>query len=151
MKILKKTGAILVTLIYLLGSTGISFYSHTCSSSKINKTIVYPGLFKSAVSCCCSSTSDTDNSTEVDTASCCKSATTIIKLFSRYIPSVNTITVSPEATVEPCLSLQNEPVSDKSELSATSHGLEFYPPPPFGRRLLHFLHQIKVPSDSFLA
>jgi hypothetical protein len=96
MKILQRTGTILITLVFLLGSTGISFYTHTCYSSKIHKTIVYPGIFKSTVSCCCSSTPNSDGSSEIDMASCCKSATATIKLASGYIPSVNTITLAPE-------------------------------------------------------
>lgn len=154
MKIIIRIGTLIIALVFLLGSTGISFYHHTCFSSNTQKTTVYPGIFKPAVSCCCGSTSDSDGNSggdsSIDVASCCKSVTSVIKLRPGYLPATNSIFFAPETTIlaivlNPTLSTEDMPGIQ------TYRFFEFYSPPFTGKALVHFLHQLKVPSDPSIA
>lgn len=149
MKILARTGTILIALVFLLGSTGISFYRHSCTSSNTQKLIVYPGLFKAAVSCCCGGSASTGES-EIDMTSCCKSASSLVKLQGGYIPAVNHVLFAPDIIIQSGLFAVSLPSVSRQPV-ITYRFFEFYSPPFSGKALIHFLHQIKVPSPSSLA
>ena len=150
MRIIIKIGTLFIALVFLLGSTGISFYHHSCFSSNTHKTIVYPGLFKAAVSCCCGEALVAGGPASVDEAACCKSVTSLLKIRNGYLTAANNVVFAPEITVQHGIVCSLFPAGYQPEITAYPF-FEFYSPPFTGKALVHFLHQIKVPSPSSLA
>lgn len=150
MKTFSKIGILFLILVYFMGSTGVSFYRHICISSGTSSMIVYPGLFKSPGSCCCSKPNTARWPASIEVASCCKSLSTLIRFNSGYVPSGATLIPISQPWVQSEHSAELKTKCLQPEFNPLRY-FEFYSPPYYGKRLIHFLHQIKIPAQPFLA
>ncbi|MCX6306336.1 MAG: hypothetical protein NT040_15330 [Bacteroidetes bacterium] len=162
MKTIQRTGVLLLLLVFLFGTTGISVFHHICSSSGQDNASVYPELFiRAGTSCCvdestgysCAHHETAAGSAEhhaVDAPPCCKSNLSFFKL---EIPT--------ERVEKLALNIDNAqlplyPVILTMDRAAEQPPLmpahfQFYSPPLFGKVLVHFLHQMKIPAHLSVA
>jgi hypothetical protein len=151
MKLIKHTGVLIILVIFLAGSTGITFSLHTCLSAGKTDVTVFPGLFEKNEGCCCGSDAPASLASpdplpaSWDAPDCC----VLSKVFFKTItfPAPETIKMSPavvdlfqigQAFAETSCPTSREtvntlPLPDPS------------PPPLSGKLLVHFLHQVKIP------
>jgi len=153
MKLLKKTGIILLLLVFMTGSTGISILHHICSGSKTDHVTVYPEFFSHSSSACCAD-EETINRADLPVSftatPCCKNLLSFFKL-----PVITVLSSHPEIPVNPFISFLelNPGIQILRDIPFPEKNIhfEFYSPPFYGRSLIHYLHQIKVPLPSLFA
>jgi hypothetical protein len=162
LKAIQRIGILFILVVFLYGTTGLSVLDHSCNSSNERSVTIYPEIFKQAGSGCCTdgesgyacashkypvSNAFPEN---VDAQPCCKS---IISFFKLEI-----LTVRAEKLVVDNLYVQAQsfPVpadvqipNEQRPLTPVHH--QFYSPPLFGIRLVHFLHQMKIPAHLLLS
>ena len=157
MKTAKHIGIFFLLFVFLFSTMGISILHHVCNSSDHNDITVYPEFFKTPgspccgtsveVSCCADDTGTAgDNAPQVISAMpCCVSINSYLKLDVLTIRSekliINNFTV--------LLSYDALPLHDfatEKSLSSPDNLFQFYSPPLTGKRLIHFLHQSKIPD-----
>jgi hypothetical protein len=157
METLKRIGSIVLLMVFLFGITGLSVFHHTCSCSNEEHTVLYTDIFKEAPGNCCGDESmdipvdrHSAQSPAFDASSCCKSTTTFLALHiisERQDKSVMLPALSfgaPLSLALPGLSLENP-------LLIHAVHYQFHSPPRFGKQLVHYLHQIKIPTHPELA
>ena len=157
MKIIQRIGVLLLLLVFLFGTFGISVFHHRCNSSNEDNTSVYPELFTKAGSSCC-----VDEETgyvcsghetapediyhqKVDAAPCCKSTFSFFKLeiITERAEKFVLNTENSQLPLYPAF-LPEEPKLEQPVL--TPAHFQFYSPPLFGKVLVYFLNQIKIPA-----
>ena len=149
-RILWSAFGLLLMLIFLLGTTGISFYIHECGNSGTKDVFVYPELFGGKADCGCvdevqQGTAGANEESALSDNACCKNIHLYLKADFRGF----TISYHLPVDISRCLitcELQGiafmDPVSEQTiSVFQTDH------PPPLrsGIELLTFLHQIKIP------
>jgi len=150
MKHLKNTGALLLLIVFLVGSNGISFLHHFCSGSNTSSTIVFPGVFKEATSCCEDVISFavlgdlSPSSANLDPVPCCKSSLVYYRLMVTSTRADQVILHLPAGPVFLFASI-DQPSPEAMDIPGTNAFFEFHSPPLFGRSLITYLHQIKIP------
>jgi hypothetical protein len=162
MKAIKHIGIFFLLLVFLAGTTGVSFLHHICSSSKQDIVTVYPEIFKRSGSSCCAeestgyacashvNLSKDKMPLNIDGAPCCKSIASFIKLEILTI-RVAKLVIHPEKAqlpVSPTILCQIP--AFEQPLLQPAH-FQFYSPPLFGRLLVHYLHQMKIPAHTCIA
>lgn len=156
MKIISQISAIVTTLVFLLGSTGISIYHHTCFTHHANETVVYPGIFTATSDCSCTASASADHAfhgekaccsgtgCHLQSSSCCKSETIFLKLKSDFLPGQSDALIIDLPSIPYSLHEINPVATDPPDHSGYPI-FEHFAPPLTGRALIHFLHQIKLP------
>jgi len=153
-KNLKKAGILLFTIVFLTETMGITVFHHICSGSNSHEVTLYPEFFRHAPACGCS---EEEQNTELpagdqsmDSPSCCLNVTLFCKL------PVNTLAAEQSGFVftpdDHGLVLSNlMPGTDRVVVYETGVHFDSHAPPLSGTRLIHFIHQIKIPSPISLA
>jgi hypothetical protein len=162
MKVVQRICVLFLLLVFLYGTTGMSVLHHSCNSSNEKTLTVYPELFKNAGSSCCSEDetgyvsglhhcpSENGLPATVDAVPCCKSNISFFKLEILSERAYNAVI----AQVGDLITMKAAPV-----ISATAAEqpvlntpyFQFYSPPLFGKLLIHYLHQMKIPAHSSIA
>jgi len=146
---IKQFGLFLLVAVILGGSTGFTFFTHSCSSSMMTETSLYPELFGRQYECCCNDAIQNNpggsaSPTTIHLPDCCNTHYYYIKAAFCGFPVVYKITNLLSGFLffhEPAsiniIALRYEPES----------GLYLADPsPPFsGKKLVQFLNQIKIP------
>jgi len=150
MKHFKNICTLILLVIFLAGSNGISFFHHFCSCSNTLSTLLYPGVLSAPATCCdreCSAmvpVTDAASSTHLDPAPCCK----ILRVYYRLL--VNSSPVRQDSLQLPYFGTLQVLDSDQTchrEMKIPKFNVffEFQSPPLYGRSLITYLHQIKIP------
>jgi hypothetical protein len=162
MNILRRIGIFSFLVVFLFSTTGISILHHICNSSHHDDVTVYPEFFKGPGASCCeeddagaesndqSEGMGSSDSLNIKAMPCCVNVNSFFKL---QLPTVRAekIAVNANVIIQPLFSLSlTEPVASESSGVPIRH-FQFYSPPLFGRRLIHFLHQPKIPQPSVLS
>ena len=156
MKTVKRIGVLSLLVVFLFGIMGISIFHHTCSSSNEDRISVYAEIFKEAPgSCCEGETIDvlpvnfSDLPQNFAPTPCCVSTNSFLMLH--FISErLDKLTVK-DVSQTPLLSLPLLRVcSIENQLEVHPVYFQFYSPPLFGKQLIHFLHQIKIPAHPAL-
>ena len=155
MNTVKRIGNLILLAVFLFGITGLSIFHHNCTSSNQQRISLYAEIFREAPGSCCGD-EVTEPSGHVavqqqfDAVPCCKSTNIFLTLhfFSERLPKLVVQTV--ETAAVPFLTpLCPVAAIDQQPLAA---GLfRVHSPPLFGKQLIHFLHQIKIPALSAIA
>lgn len=161
MKTIQRIGVFLLLLVFLFGTTGISVFHHICSSSNQEDVSVYPEFFKKSGSGCCVdeetgyACSQRVNSCNealgqhIDASPCCISILSFFKLDILTVRAhqllINDVLVQ---LVDYTDSLITTLSADRPFI-IPGH-FQFFSPPLFGKVLVHFLHQMKIPSHPSL-
>jgi hypothetical protein len=140
----------LILAIFLAGTTGISFYLHECSSNHKRDIFVYPEISNKTASCCCAdevhgSLNSVEKVTSFKEPECCKNTHVYLKVtftgfpvFYQFDQKLLQIELPADFL---SLSINDQvPVNVDYKLSID------HPPPRYGKSLVHFLHQIKIPA-----
>jgi hypothetical protein len=150
LKILRSASVLLLLLVFLAGNTGISFFVHTCGSTHEKDVFVYREIFHQQMSCCCEADMMEQHSAhataEFNDNDCCRISHLFVKASITALPVLEKITV-PEtgiAIFPEFALLRNEQVMDSK--ASFIPFLDHSPPPLSGIRLVHFLHQIRIPA-----
>ncbi len=161
MKTVKRVGSIFFLLVFLFGTTGLTVLRHTCISSKQNNVTVFPEFFKSSddgccenettgyASACCSCHETAGTHPQVDSSPCCKSDLSFFKLeiLTKTVDKLklDVLNAFLHFRSNPLVSIPlfEQPVFEYAHY-------QFHSPPLFGRTLVYFLHQIKIPDHPSL-
>ncbi len=157
MEIVKRTGILALLMVFLFGITGISIFHHGCTSSSNQQVTVYAEIYWQAPVSCCEgeafepSRGHHDGLPQHITATpCCKSINTFLALHiaTERINSLKLQQTAPVVINTPALlpvALPENPVRLQTSR------FQFHSPPLFGKELVHFLHQIKIPASTAVA
>jgi len=157
METVKRIGILGLLAVFLFGITGLSVFHHTCTSSNQEKIAFYAEIFKQAPGSCCEDDAIdhpvaglTGMSLSFDATSCCKSTTSFLAL--RIISERQDKLVIPYAIPMPAPNLRplSQPAFESQVLIHPVH-FQFHSPPRYGKQLVHYLHQIKIPAHPELA
>ena len=150
-KIARATGIILLLSIFLSGTIGLSVWRHLCSCNKTQYFAVMPEIVGHHAQCCCETTGSmmtrepAPAASSLSSGDCCKNIRLYLKANFVALPLVALAKqLNPEPATMffmPALTLQPKP-----QVTVRNVFLEYYPPPLYGSVLIHFLHQIKIPS-----
>ncbi|MFZ4520582.1 MAG: hypothetical protein ACOYNC_02690 [Bacteroidales bacterium] len=163
MKIVQRIGTVLVLLVFLFGTTGISVFHHICNSSRQDNASVYPEIFVRAGTSCCvdestgytcaghdhASQEISDHQT-VDAIPCCKSIVSFFRLEVLTVRAEKLVLAFNQAPLAQYPVILTEKSTPEQPGVQPSH-YQFYSPPLFGRVLVYFLHQIKIPVHHSIA
>lgn len=162
MKIVKQIFIVFFLVIFLFGTTGISMVHHICTHSHHDDLSVYPELFKDSGTSCCGEEEDgsAGNDQNITAGSpgllsisaipCCLRVHSFLKLAIN--PEVTkTLVVNPSVEKNPLFSISSTTLTAIKDLTVPAVFFEFYSPPLYGKRLIHFLHQPKIPSHPSFA
>ncbi len=149
-RILRYAAVCLLLLIFLAGSTGISFFIHTCGTSHKKEVFIFREIFHQNIDCCCEEdhtanipAGSASNYTDAD---CCRSLHLFIKapflgfpVFEKLLVPTFHFLEFPEFAL-----LRSQHVQDSKASFTPFHDPS--PPPLSGIKLVHFLHQIRIPA-----
>ena len=146
-RILRSSSVCLLLLIFLAGSTGITFYIHTCGSSHQKEVFLFHEIFHQKVDCSCEENQNGDQSSVpvINDNDCCRISHLFIKASFLGFPVVEKSPVPyTQWFVSPgFLLIFTQPVQDSKASFIPFRDPS--PPPIFGRSLVYFLHQIRIP------
>ncbi len=161
MKTIQRIGILLLMLVFLFGTIGLSVLRHICNSSNTNTVTVYPEIFKSPGSSCCDDgpagyacagrgTSPGNTTPEnIDPSPCCKSTTSFLKLEILTL-TAGKLVLKDIAVTRPLFTISACRIPSYEQPLLNPAHFQFYSPPLFGIVLVHYLHQMKIPeSPSF--
>lgn len=163
MKTIQRIGILFLLLVFLFGTTGLSVFHHFCHSSNHGNVTLYPEIFQTSASSCCGEESTTGYacashetfaadplSQHIDAAPCCKSTSSFFKLeiLTEKAGKLVLNTVSVQHPLYSVSLLLFETL--EQPLLKPAH-FQFYSPPLFGKVLVHYLHQMKIPDHSSIA
>jgi len=141
----------LMILVLFTGTTGITFFIHTCSGSQKTEITAYPEFFKHASTCCCSDENASQETgisptPELKKPSCCRNQNLFLKSYVSTAPSVQSVTgktilfpLYPEGLLVSFTHYKQPAVTEY--LAWQDHS-----PPWTGKSLIFFIHQIRIPS-----
>jgi len=138
-------------VVILAGTTGITFFIHTCSGSQKIEITAYPELFKHSFTCCCSdeNTSQAHNTSQllgVKAPPCCKNQHLFLKSYVSTIPAAQSFSGSTILfTVHPADLLLQVTRYKQPAVADYIPWLD-HSPPWSGKTLVYFIHQIRIPS-----
>jgi hypothetical protein len=141
----------MLLLIFLAGSTGITFYVHTCGSNHQKEVFIYREIFHQKSDCCCEDNpapkSPSGSSSSIDDGDCCKIAHLFIKALLAGFPVLEKVSILPSQFTGFIDVSELSPAIVHNSKAAFSLSPDPSPPPPiFGITLLHYLHQLRLPS-----
>lgn len=158
MKTIQRIGTLFLLLVFLFGTTGLSVFHHFCHSSNEGNVTLYPEIFQSSGSSCCENESATGYACanyesvpadplfqHIDAAPCCKSSTTLFKL-EILTERVEKLVLNNVSEPQPLFSVSLNTMPPFELLLLKPAHFQFYSPPLFGKMLVHFLHQMKIPA-----
>jgi hypothetical protein len=148
----------LLLVVFLLGTTGVSILRHICNTSHSDNVSLYPGIFVNRLTDCCGETQDAcacmhtpeepsqPLQPEIFTGDCCKTIATFLRLEIQTLRGEKlefTTALKDLPGILPFMTdvIPADPVRDQS-CPVQWHA----PPVIFGKELVHFLHQIKIPA-----
>ena len=149
-RILRSAAVCLLLLIFLAGSTGISFYIHTCGTSHKKEVFAFREIFHQNIACCCdedlTANVPTGSASNYNDADCCRISHLFIKAPFLGFPVVEKLLVPTFHFIEfPEFALfRSQPTQDSKASFTPFHDPS--PPPLSGIDLVHFLHQIRIPA-----
>jgi hypothetical protein len=157
MKVVQRIGALLILMVFLFGTIGLSVLRHRCNSSKQNSVTLYAEIFNRSQSSCCDDEpavnasscyhkfKGSEMSESIDPAPCCKSTISFFKLEIFSFRGDNKIfkIVPFDHSLFPLFFYEIEPYEQPDHVPAH---FQFYAPPLFGKTLVYFLHQVKIPA-----
>jgi len=162
MKIVKQISIVFFLVIFLFGTTGISLVHHICTHSHQDDLSVYPELFKDSGTSCCDEeeggsagnnqkvTAGSSGLLNISAIPCCLRVHSFLKLA--ISPEVTkTLVVNPSAEIHPLFSISLTTLTAIEDLTVPAAFFQFYSPPLYGKRLIHFLHQPKIPTHPSFA
>jgi len=161
MKTLQRIGILFLLLVFLFGTTGLSVLHHICISSNKHYVTAYPEIFKNTGSSCCEEESTGYTSAShgndpgktmpqnISSEPCCKNIASFFKLqiLTDRVEKLVLNTVSAQQPLFP-VSVSQLP-NVEQPLTQPAH-FQFYSPPLFGKLLVHYLHQMKIPAHPAL-
>jgi len=149
-RILRSVAVCMLLLIFLAGSTGITFYIHTCGSSHQKEAFAFREIFNQKIPCSCdenlASKVPAGSAVNYQDEDCCRISHLFIKAPFLGYPVVEKQSVPiSQFTVFPGFALlMSQPARDLN-VSFTPFN-DPSPPPLSGINLVHFLHQIRIPA-----
>jgi hypothetical protein len=140
----------LLLLIFIVSSTGISFYIHTCGSNQKKEVRIFREIFEQKIACCCDDNLNIptkgSSETSLNDADCCRISHLFIKAPFLGFPILEKYSV-PEFQVTHFLETALLKLQFIQESKASYIPFPDPSPPPLsGVILLHFLHQIRIPE-----
>jgi hypothetical protein len=151
-RILRSAAVCLLLLIFMAGSTGISFYIHTCGSSHKKEVLAFREIFHQKISCCCEA--DETAMVPEGTASafndedCCRISHLFIKAPFIGFPVVEKVSLTQFYFVAyPDLAFLSSQKTQDPKASFTPFR-DPSPPPLSGISLVHYLHQVRIPEPA---
>ena len=158
MKIVRYIGNIIILLVFLFGITGITVFHHICNSSNQETVTVYPELSGSPSASCCEDDAtahvvfpDPAAPQKIDPSPCCKSISSYLKLnyISERTEKLSLILYPVQESIFQANELT---LPDPDQSCDQPVYFQFYSPPHrYGRQLIQYLHQIKIPAHHELA
>jgi hypothetical protein len=140
---------LLMMMIFLIGTTGVSFYIHECRSSNTREVFAFPEIIKYQSSCSCDDEMQATASSgfepmSVSEQDCCKNTHLYLKASFIGFPVLSGIK---QNLVEEIIisDLSFSPVNCVSEQKLIIPFSDHSPPPLFGRLLIQAIHQLKIP------
>ena len=149
-RIFRSSAIVLLMMVFLAGSTGLSFYIHTCGSTHNTKVYLFKEIFSKRMSCCCdedlSGNATNNRSLTYQDENCCRISHLFIKAPLAGFPVLEKISLRslPVAELHESPYLQLQPVRD-AEIILHSY-ICHSPPPFFGVTLIYYIHQIRIPA-----
>jgi hypothetical protein len=149
----RKFQAILSSLIlvfFLAGTTGITLFIHTCTSSHKTEISAYPEIFKHTSDCCCAEEGinksvASSKDLEIDNPECCKNQHLFLKAYITGLPVVqNHLINTPLFQTHP-VDLMNLIVKERHLICDEYLPWLDHSPPLSGKTLVYFIHQIRIP------
>lgn len=145
--IIRSAAIIVLSVVFLVGMTGVSFFIHECSSSKKKEITAFPEFFNQGSSCCCAETARSNSSCtpiEYAASSCCKNTRVFLKTAVTGFPVISKIFESSFtdyfADFYPLINCEPEKDPFLNYISLLDHS-----PPLSGKQLILSIHQIKIP------
>ena len=150
-QILGKFFLFLVLAVFLAGTTGVSFYIHECSSSKQRDIFLYPEISNKTTSCCCADEINgnllpDESVSSLNEPACCKNTHIYLKASFTGFPVFYQLDQKLLQSELPADFL-NLSINDKEPATVYFTLPVDHPPPRYGKALVHFLHQIKIPAS----
>ncbi len=152
METVRRIGSVVLLLVFLFGISGISIFHHTCTSSNLDRVTLYADIFHEAPPSCCAdeagdpvAPSFSGVNTAIDATPCCRNVNAFLVLHivsNQFSRSLQVVSVPVVAFCFSDLSVK----STCDPFQIASGRFQFHSPPLAGRQLVHFLHQIKIPS-----
>lgn len=139
--------ALLVSMLYLAGSTCVNFSVHTCSGSQKTDVTLFPEFQKESAGCCCqgfTSQLPAPVKSTISDPGCCKTT------FRSFKANLNSFNVTVKTVANPSLQVISElpvrncPTMERQCLAEYLPWLD-HSPPLSGKSLIYFLHQIRIP------
>ena len=153
-RIFKSTSVLLLLLVFLAGSTGISLSVHTCGDSHKKDVLVYKEIFNQRFTCCCEENMASQDGrdrpspyTEYSDNDCCRISHLFIKTPFAGFPVLEKILV-PQFDFPVYTEMVNlKLASQQDSKSSCQHFSDHSPPPLSGIKLIISIHQIRIPES----
>ncbi|MCX6248170.1 MAG: hypothetical protein NTW10_10570 [Bacteroidetes bacterium] len=149
-RIFRSAAVFLLLLIFLAGSTGISFFVHTCGSSHKKDVFAFREIFHQDIGCCCvenDAAKTPPGTSSYSDDGCCKTSHLFVKAPFIGFPVTEKLTVNLSVVELPMFSPSQPSPSEDSGISFVPY-TDTSPPPLSGITLVYFLHQIRIPAPA---
>ena len=135
--------------VLFIGTTGVSFYIHECSSSHKKEVVAFPELLNKTISCCCAGEVHGNVLSDEPVSSfsepeCCKNTHVYLKAPFSGFPVLYQFNLYGLRTVVPADFMSLQYNAGSADISMFTPRVA-HPPPRSGKILVHFLQQIKIP------
>ena len=150
-QIIRNLFTILILIVFLTGTTGVSFYIHECRSSNTREVFAFPEISNKAISCCCDkevhgSILSEESLPFIEEPPCCTNTHLYLKAAFTGFPVSYQLKDNVKHADLPTYFLNI--LYDEQKYEMESHvSIVDHPPPLSGKSLVHFLHQIKIPAS----
>ena len=150
-QIIRNLFTILILIVFLTGTTGVSFYIHECRSSNTREVFAFPEISNKAISCCCDkevlvSIYSGESLPFIEQPPCCTNTHIYLKAALTGFPVSYQLTDNLKQADLPTYFLNI--LYDEQKYEMESHvSIVDHPPPLSGKSLVYFLHQIKIPAS----
>ncbi len=150
-KWIKKTGIMLMLLVFFTSTTGFTVYIHVCSCLNTSKQHIFNELFKSKPVCCCERETNTNTEYEgsnehYTNSACCQNNHFLVKSFSYLPPLVIKLSNDQLDKSLFCSVIKKLNFSQGNDLFIEKLSYHYHPPPLIaGKQLIIFYNQIKIP------
>ena len=142
--------------IFLVATTGFSYVKHYCNTSKTEHLQFFTDNYKCKTeietpkNCCCSKhASSCKNNSKIHykTSECCNNTYQYLKIAHPFNLRLSIVKLVVDLC--PFITSINNSLNNTNDLEVAHH---LYQPPPlllFGKYLIHFIHNIKIPFSSY--
>lgn len=136
----------MMLVVFLAGSTGITYSFHSCLSSGKTDLKLFPEIFSQSPSCCCESASENSMpfNAYFSEPDCCKTTWGFIKTVFTGIP-LNYHFDKILSVEFLCHNVSLSIIWHPEPLSTVLIPPDDHSPPLSGTSLIYFLHQIRIP------